>query len=202
MNSIYNLIITTGNRYNNTVDVDGKELVVNTEVTERDAEFVNRIGTVIGTPLAIHSPIREGDEVIIHHNVFRRWYDMRGKERNGAAYINEDTYFVEMDQVYAYRKPGQKWEASPGYCFVKPVENLEELIWDVSKDIPRVGYIIYGSEQLGLDTGALIGFAPESEYEFWIDGERLYRIHSNAILWTSEKNVKELFLPPKKRLSS
>ena len=53
MNSIYNLLISTKNRYNNSIDVDGNELIINTEITERDAEFVNRIGTVVGLPMAI-----------------------------------------------------------------------------------------------------------------------------------------------------
>ena len=114
MNTIYNLIVTTGNRYNNAVDVEGKELIVNTEVTERDAEFVNRIATVIGTPLAIHTPIEEGDEVIVHHNVFRRWYDVRGEEKNSSSYIDEGRYKIDPDQVFAYRKPGGEWIATPG----------------------------------------------------------------------------------------
>ena len=194
MNSIYNYIITTGNRYNNAVDVEGKELIVNTEITERDAEFVNRVGTVIGTPLATDTPIEVGDEIVIHHNVFRRWYDVRGNEKNGGSYIDEDKYFVFPDQVFAYRKPGGKWIATPGYCFVEPIESLEELIWDVSKELPKVGHIRYGAEQLGLLEGSLVGFTDGCEYEFRIGDERLYRIYLNDIIWTSKKNVKELFL--------
>ena len=113
MNTIYNLIISTEDRYNNSVDVDGKELIVNTEVTERDAYYVNRIGTVVGTPLAIHTPLEKGDEVIVHHNVFRRWYGMRGEERNSGSYIDENLYYIAIDQVFAYRKPGGKWIALP-----------------------------------------------------------------------------------------
>ena len=195
MNSIYNFIISTDQRYNNSVDVEGKELIVNTEITERDAEFVNRVGTVVSTPLAIESPVKPGDEVIVHHNVFRRWYDVRGNERNGGSYIDEDRYAVAMDQVYAYRKPGKNWIATPGYCFVEPIENPEELIWDINMELPRVGYIRYGAEQLGLTRGALIGFTKESEYEFRVEHERLYRILLNDIIWTSKKNVNELFLP-------
>ena len=195
MNSIYNFIISTDQRYNNSVDVEGKELIVNTEITERDAEFVNRVGTVVGTPLAIESPIKKGDEVIVHHNVFRRWYDVRGNERNGGSYIDEDKFAVSMDQIYAYRYLGGDWIATPGYCFVEPIENPEELIWDIEMELPRVGYIRYGSDQLGIDRGALIGFTKDSEYEFRIGKERLYRIYSNDIIWTSKKNVNELFLP-------
>ena len=34
MQSLFEYIISTENRYNNTINVDGKELVVNTEITE------------------------------------------------------------------------------------------------------------------------------------------------------------------------
>ena len=196
MNSIYNLIITTGNRYNNTIDVEGKELIVNTEVTEHDAQYVNRIGTVVGTPLAIDTPLRPGDEVIVHHNTFRRWYDIRGEERNGGAYIDEDLYTVALSQVYAYRKPGCSWKATPGYCFVTPIKEKDN-DWSVSNERTHVGYIQYGSDQLELSKGSLVGFTPNSEYEFNIEGNIYYRIYLNDITWTSNKNVRELLSRPR-----
>ena len=64
MKSLYNYIISTNDRYNNKTSVDGKELILNTEITERDYEFVNRIGTVISTPINIKTPIKKGDQVI------------------------------------------------------------------------------------------------------------------------------------------
>ena len=75
MKSLYNYIISTTNRYDNKVSIDNKELILNTEITERDYKFVNRIGTVVNVPININTPIKPGDEVIIHHNVFRRWFD-------------------------------------------------------------------------------------------------------------------------------
>jgi len=71
MKSLYNYIISTTNRYDNKVSIDNKELILNTEVTERDYMFVNRIGTVVNVPINITTPIKPGDDVIIHHNVFR-----------------------------------------------------------------------------------------------------------------------------------
>ena len=196
MNSIYNFIISTGNRYNNTVEVEDKELIVNTEITERDAQFVNRIGTVTGLPLAIHTPVEIGDEVIVHHNVFRRWFDMKGIERNSSNYIDEDKFFVAMDQVFAYRKPGSWWMSTPGYCFVEPIIG-KKTDWDTSNELELIGNIRIGNELLGLDRGDLVGFKPDSEYEFMIDGIKLYRIYLHDIVWTSKKNAKELSLQHK-----
>jgi len=36
-------------------------------------------------------------------------------------------------------------------------------------------------EQLGLSKGSIVGFTPNSEYEFNIDGQKLYRVLSNQI---------------------
>ena len=36
-------------------------------------------------------------------------------------------------------------------------------------------------KELGLSEGDVVGFKPDSEYEFNIDGQKLYRILSNYI---------------------
>ncbi len=198
MEALYNYIITTGNRYNNTVDVDGSELIVNTEITERDAYFVNRIGTVTALPRAYESPVDIGDEVIVHHNVFRRWFDMHGKERNSANYIDEDKYSLYQDQVFAYRKPEGEWKAFPGYTFVAPIRERRDE-WDTSKELKHVGTIVYGPEEL---KGLTVGFMPDSEYEFQIGDQLLYRIYLKDIVWTSKKNGKELLSQPELHLNN
>ena len=102
MKSIYNYIISCDNRYNNSKQIDNKELILNTEITERDYHFVNRIGKILSTPLLIKTPAKIGDEVILHHNVFRRWHDMKGVERNSRSYWKEDKYIISEDQIYLY----------------------------------------------------------------------------------------------------
>ncbi|NVM20025.1 MAG: hypothetical protein HWN80_20155, partial [Candidatus Lokiarchaeota archaeon] len=54
--------------------------------------------------------IKPGDEIIVHHNVFRRFYDVRGNEKNSRSYFEEDMYFVKPDQLYAYKPPGSIWQ--------------------------------------------------------------------------------------------
>ena len=71
MKGVNYFIIKTDNRYNNTVDVEGKNLIINTEITEKDYEFVNRIATVVATPSRTTTSIVPGDRIIVHHNIFR-----------------------------------------------------------------------------------------------------------------------------------
>lgn len=176
MRSLYNYIISTENRYNNKTQVGDKELVLNTEITERDYQFVNRIGTVKSTPINLTTPIKDGDKVIVHHNVFRRWFDARGNERNSGSFINENNYSVYQDQVFAYKR-NDKWKSMPGYCFVKPLPSEDK--WSLLSEHNLVGELTYINEDiesLGMSIGDIIGFTPSSEYEFNIDDTKLYRI--------------------------
>ena len=181
MKSLYNYIISTNNRYDNKVSVDDKELILNTEITERDYHFVNRIGTVVNAPINIKTPIKTGDEVIVHHNVFRRWFDVRGNERNSGSYIDENNYTVAQDQIFAY-KQNDKWHCPIQYCFVEPIEN--EDIWSTDSEQKLLGRLTYTNDylnSLGLSYGDVVGFTPDSEYEFNIDDKKLYRILSQDI---------------------
>ena len=165
-------------RYNNKVDVDGKELIVNTEITERDAEFVSRIGIVNSTPSAIDTPIKVGDKVIVHHNVFRRWFDQYQRERNGRGFISDDEFLVFADQIFGYND-GSGWKSCPGYVFVKPIENDNE--WMVEIEKPLYGELLYTNDDVGIPVGDIVAFKPGSEYEFVIDGQKLYRIYSTNL---------------------
>ena len=88
MNAYKDYIVSPiGSRYNNSVKVGEQELILNTEVFNH--QHVNRLAKVIATPILFQSPINVGDEIIIHHNVFRRWNDVKGEERNSRSYWKE-----------------------------------------------------------------------------------------------------------------
>ena len=163
-----------GNRYNNTAKVGDKDLILNTEVYNH--QFVNREAIVKSVPTAFKSEIQPGDTVITHHNVFRRWHDVKGNERNSRSYFNENTYFVKEDQVYLYKRNGE-WKAPKGYCFVQPIKDTDNLTEDTEK--PCVGVVKHTDGTY--KKGDLVGFTPFSTYEFIIDGERLYRVMTQFI---------------------
>lgn len=188
MKSIYNYIISCNTRYNNSKQIDNKELILNTEITERDYHFVNRIGEILSTPLLIKTPAKKGDKVILHHNVFRRWYDIRGREKNSSAFINENEYFVSPEEIFAY-KNNDNWKCFDKFCFVKPLKDVSK--WSVLKEKKLLGKLVYSNEylnELGIACGDVVGFTPDSEYEFNIENQKLYRILSNQITYV--KNTK------------
>ena len=190
MRSVFNFIIKSNKRYNNSKDIEGKELILNTEISERDYMYTNRIGIVKAIPAIIKTPIKPGDSVILHHNVFRRWIDIRGKEKDSSSRIQENDYMVAPDQIYAYKRNG-KWKCLDEYCFVKPIK--EDSKWSVLREQKLLGKLVYSNEyleSLGLSVGDMVGFSPDSEYEFNIDDEKLYRVLSNQITIKYESSQK------------
>ena len=174
MKSVYNYVVKPkGNRYNNSKKVGDQDLILNTEIFNH--QYINRKAEVISTPLISYSNIKPGDTVIVHHNVFRRWHDVKGIEKNSRNYFNEDTYIISQDQIFAcYSK---QWKPMPGYCFVKPIKNFDK--FNTNQEQPLVGIIEYADK--GFNKGDLVGFTPNSEYEFVIDGQKLYRVLSKFI---------------------
>mgnify|MGYP001428246674 FL=1 len=182
MQSLFSFIVEPKNgRYDNEVDIDGKKLIINT--TMDDHKYVNRVGVVKSIPKIGKTNIKVGDEVIVHHNVFRRFYDVRGVEKNSSSYFKEDLYFCFYDQIFLYKQDNE-WKAPFDFCFVKPiVENKKQLV-TVQKERSRVGILKYGNSSLNafkVNEGSLVGFSPSSEYEFVIDNDRLYRMRTNDI---------------------
>lgn len=177
MKPLFGFLIETDNRYNNSTKVDDKELILNTEITERDFEFVNRIGVVKAVPRLNPTNIKEGDKVIVHHNVFRRWYDIRGNEKNSSSYIDENLYLCFSDQIFGYNDGS--WKATDGFCFVTPIENDDQ--WSAELEKPCYGILKYKGDDLDLPIGSTVGFVKGSEYEFNIEGEKVYRVLSNKI---------------------
>jgi len=176
MKSVYNFVVTPiGERYNNTKEVEGGNLIMNTEIYNH--QFINRIAKVISTPIIGDTDIKPGDDVIIHHNVFRRWHNQHGVEKNSRSYFNESTYLITQDQIFLYKR-NNKWNAPKGFCFVKPLKETDDPL-NVNIERPLIGIVKYSDGTI--KEGDLVGFRPKSEYEFVIDGERLYRVLSNFI---------------------
>ena len=176
MKSVYNFVVTPiGERYNNSKKVEGSDLILNTEIY--NYQFVNRVAKVISTPIIGDTDIKPGDEVIVHHNVFRRWHNVRGEEKNSRSYFNESTYLINQDQIFLYKR-NNEWNAPKGFCFVKPLKEIDDPL-NINIERPLIGIIKYSDGTVKVNE--LVGFRPSSEYEFIIDKERLYRVLSNFI---------------------
>ena len=175
MKSVYNFVVKPiGKRYNNVKKVGDKELIINTEIFNH--QYVNRQATVISKPIIGDTDIDIGSDVILHHNVFRRWHNQHGVEKNSKSYFNEDTYIVQPDQIFLYKKFWQ-WHSPKGFCWVKPIKNKDK--YANSETQENIGIIKYTDGSFKVND--LVGFTPISNYEFVIDNELLYRVYTKFI---------------------
>ena len=188
MKSLYQFIIKPFNeRYENIKKVEDKELIINTSIEKH--LFVSKKAVVVSTPAAFKTKIKTGDIVYVHHNIFRRYYDIKGVERNSGTYFKDNFYFCSPFQIYMYNG-----NSHLNYCFIKPILNKDK--FSINKEQPNVGIVKYSNsslEALKIRPGTLITFTPNSEFEFIIEGERLYCMKSNdiALIHEHKGNEKE-----------
>lgn len=170
-----------GKRYDNTRKIGGIDLIVST--SEEDHKFSNRYAKVVETPLGYKGPIAPGDTLLVHHNAFKFYNDMKGRQKSGKSFFRDDIFFIETDQFFLYKKD-DKWFAYDRYCFVKPLPAIDSYIKKPFSEEPLMGTMMYPNEYLlsqGVNKGDTICFMPESEYEFNIEGEKMYRMYDHQI---------------------
>jgi len=102
MKSLYQFIIKPyEDRYNNKIQVDDKELIVNTSI--EDHKFVSKKAVVVSTPAAFDT-------------------DMKGREKNSSTFFKDELYFCGLDQIYMYDN-----KCHLNYCFIKPIKEINDI---------------------------------------------------------------------------
>ena len=181
MKSLYDFIIKPlGDRYENEIKIGDKTLVLNTKI--ESFKSVNNLAVVVETPKAFKTNIQKGDIVLIHHNVFRVFYDMKGVKKNSRSYFKDDLYFCAVDQIYLYKNT-EDWKSFGDRCFVMPLKNEDILTND--KEQKLIGILKYGNSSLkalNINPGDVVGFTPNSEWDFIVDKQRVFCMKSNDIV--------------------
>jgi hypothetical protein len=115
MKSLYNFIVKPYNERYNNKKVGGKELIVNSNI--EDHQFISKKAVVVSTPIAFDTNIKpKGDIVYIHHNIFRRWYDQKGKEKIALHILKMIYTFAHWIRYICITS-----KCNLNYCFVKPI---------------------------------------------------------------------------------
>ena len=94
MRSPYNFIVkpNKGRRYDNVKEVGGIDLIVSS--SQEDHTVSNRYATVVETPIGYDGEIQKGDTLLVHHNVFKYYYDMKGRQKSGKSYFMDDLFLA------------------------------------------------------------------------------------------------------------
>jgi len=80
-----------------------------------------------------------------------------------------------------YRR-NDRWNPLEGYCFVKPILNQDDFNVNTTHNLMGVlKYIDKDLKKNGVKLNNLVGFTPDSEYEFEIENEILYRVPTSSI---------------------
>lgn len=159
-------------KYVSSKDIGGVKLDVAAGI--EDARGVSKNGIIVSTPLIYDGPIKEGDEVIIHHNVFRAYLNSQGKMVYTRAYIYDDLFHVIPEEVFLYKRDEQ-WVPHLDFCFVTPIREQDRML---QRSEERMGYIHLSSQH---PQGQKVRFTPDSEYEIWLDDEVVYRMRDKDI---------------------
>jgi len=115
--------------------------------------------------------------------VFAWLHDIKGNQKSGRSFFKNDLFFIEPDQFYLYKKCST-WNTHDRYCFVRPIKALDSHIMKPFTHEPLMGEMVYPNEYLltqGVKAGDLVCFKPDSEYEFTVDEEKLYRMFDHQI---------------------
>src|SRR5210317_1041750 len=87
-----------GRRYDNVKKVGDIDFITST--SQEDHTVSNRYAKVIECPSGYNGPIKPGNILLVHHNVFKIYYDMQGKERSGFSFLKDNTFFLESNQFF------------------------------------------------------------------------------------------------------
>jgi co-chaperonin GroES (HSP10) len=167
-------------QYINTKKIGGKDLIINTSIEE--AKDVQRIGNVVSIPKLYNTEVKEGDEVVVNHNVFRITYNDKGIPLESSFYIKDNLFYVEPELVYMAIRNGEKIAVNDN-VFVEPTKEVHAVFGEREKQ--HVGILRYGNKVLeaqGINEGDRVVFRKGCEYEFNIDGEKLYKMFTKRIL--------------------
>jgi len=170
-----------GRRYDNIKNIGGIDFV--TSVSQEDHLSTNRFAEVISCPLSYEGEIAPGDILLVHHNVFKIFYDMKGREKSGRSFFKDDLFFIAFDQFFLYYH-NKEWKTHSKYCFIKPIPIQDSWILKPGGEEPLTGIVKYTNPmptKLGVKEGDEVLFEPECEYPFHINGEKIYRMFWNNI---------------------
>lgn len=168
---------------------DDKILLVN-----KFREFENRHmeAEIVSLPILHNTGAKPGDTLYFHHHVVLNkhfdigddlylvpFHPMGGRNNLANAYKNEDGIQVLAEWVFLDPMESSK----------KIQSSVLELVQeDVPNDRGKIKYRSDALEEMDLHPGDVVYFSKNSDYEMEVDGETLWRMMTNDLIYAEVKN--------------
>lgn len=181
-----NVIVYVPEAYESTITTPGGvKFYVNNLVD--DTTYVTRHGEVVSSS---DSRIKPGDVAYFHHNCVRR-VPVTGRETSvdSSNEIMENMFNIDKDLIYLVKR-GDEFISIDPWCYVRPVEREKEVVSGIElvnkeKHVLQHGIMVYSNDSLeeqGIRPGDHVIYNLDSEYEFKIGNEVLYRMKTPWII--------------------
>jgi len=194
MQALYDFIVHIPKKLNDTIEVGGKELFLDT----RFDEFSNRVshGTVVATPAKYDTPAQAGDTIIFHHHINMEDKYLWDKDK--------EEYLVTFDpdsrscQAFAVIKPSGEIITLANWVFLTapPAEKKEEVsasgifLGIAKEDTTNTEGVVRAKNMYieGIKVGDTVGFKENADYRITLPEPHgdVFRMHIDDIYYVKE----------------
>lgn len=188
-------LIRLPKRFNDTINVAGKELYLDS----RFDEFSNRINEaeVIAVPAKYDTGVKVGDTLYFHHHVVvdkgqRFMYDDDAKDVYIVYYTPEGG---RNCQAIAYKNETGIHEL--GWILLEPIKVEKEemtasgiFLMTKEEEPKREGRVAFSNaffDEQGVNVGDIVGFLKNRDYELTIEGKKYWRMLENDIVYVRKE---------------
>lgn len=184
---------------NDTIEVGGKEMFIDTRFEM--GEFNNRVneGVVVSPPVKHDTGVEEGDILYFHHHVvIQGGQKLFGQDHSDKNYIcMYDPENIMANQAIAYKKKDTGeikvctgWIIMEAYYDedVQRSELIEEVHLEEKKLYKgRLAFESDASQELGIEIGELVAFREGVGYPFKIDDKEYLRVSKDLVDYVIEE---------------
>lgn len=199
MQPLRDIIVKVPEAYKESMTL-GSGLVIHIHQGLRQVKDTVRYGEVVAVPANCPYDVRVGDTLFFHHGIVGITVTDKIGEVESPYIIDRDKklYKVPVDMqwhmCYAVERDGE-FLALEGNCFVKPIthKKIESSIYIPNNEEEQVGVseMVYPCKSLeaqGIYKGDKVTYEKDSEYAFFINDEKYYRMFDR---WITGKIVED-----------
>lgn len=199
MYSLENFIVDVGEPIEKAVTTEGGIVIEQDTTDDQFLTKTKRYGVVLSVPEG-EKEIKVGNKIYFHHNITRQ-SRANGKIIESGFHIKDGKYIVPPNMVVGYvQNKNKTLRMYKDNVFIKPEDKNDTQrksgIWIPGRRVQMVGEVAVSNKELkkqDVYAGDAVGFARDSEYRFWIDGNEFYRMKTSDILIKLNGKEKEKY---------